>query len=173
MIKFFVPVFVAICFLRPSLVIAANTCSASSQTGCSAGYFCKSYSGGTTGTTYTCTSCSDATGGAYPYSDTGSTSINACYKYCGNKSDFQNGTWAPDNNEGIFYNGSDTCQWTDSTKITCNAGYYKSGDSCVKCPYGSTSRSGATSRKNCFFDSGTIINSNDGSISLSDIMYIY
>lgn len=61
-------------------------------------------------------------------------------------------------------------------KITCKGGYYsKSNDQekCYKCPYGSTSEAGATSIKNCFFDSDTTISSDDGTIPLPDIMYIY
>lgn len=79
------------------------------------------------------------------------------------------------NDETVTGYGTTTpnCTYNNNDNITCNSSYYRDNDTCKKCPYGSTSRSGATSRKNCFFDSGTIIYSNDGTISLSDIMYIY
>ena len=151
-----------------------TSCTTSSN--CPTGEYCSTNAGPNGGV---CASCNKPDGATWvsngPRSGTG---VNSCQwqiscvsvaVMCG---DIQCGTQTASTPTIYGYGLSPTDQCNYDI-IKCSGGFYKSGDSCVKCPYGSTSRSGATSRKNCFFDSGKIINSDDGRISLPDIMYIY
>ncbi len=79
-------------------------------------------------------------------------------------------------NDGYYYSSgwatSPVCTKCPSNatcrdnNLTCNAGYYRSGGSCVRCPYDSdtgrygTSAAGATSINNCYISSG--VSGNDG-----------